>query len=51
MRFLVVTLCLVELALLAGALCGVRNCDIAAVIGFVVIEGLVPEPGELRRTV
>lgn len=50
MRLLVVLLCGVELALLAGALLGVRNCDVAAVVGFVVIEGLIPDPAELRRS-
>lgn len=49
MKLLIGLLCLVELALLAGAMLGVRNCDVAAVVGFVVIEGLVPEPAETRR--
>lgn len=48
MKLLIGTLCLVELVLLAGAMVGVRNCDVAAVIGFVVIESLLPEPGVRR---
>ena len=49
MRLLIGLLCLAEFALLAGAVAGVRNCDVAAVIGFVVIESLLPEPAEMRR--
>jgi hypothetical protein len=48
-RLLIGLLCLAELALLGGAILGVRNCDIAAVVGFVVIETLLPEPVEMRR--
>jgi hypothetical protein len=37
-------LCVVNLALVVGATAGVRDCDVAFVVGFLVIEGLLSDP-------